>query len=356
MKNYGFTPPIRSLFGGDGLGGGFELELIKLLRQKERFPNFTLKGSTLWTLDSITEYKAQVLQDRIAGTGLRAGGNFKYENRGEEHFYGIGPNTSLGDGTSYRIERTTLESLLGYAFWATWDIQGKFAYQNVNITNGEDGGRGIIDKIFVESGRQAVPGLSGDELLTLGFDLNHDNRDSQDMPTTGGYERFHFSWNKGIESSSGFFKYRGEAAHFFKLLSERRVFALRGVVEHNDEFGDREVPFFSMARLGGYGAGLRYGDVHRGYKRDRFYDESLLLFNAEYRWAAWEYRDWRMDPVLFCDLGQVFGEWSDFQFEDFRVSYGLGFRVSFEKEVVFTVDIARSNEGTEFYVKTRTPF
>lgn len=356
MKNRGVTPHIRSLAGADSFGGGLNLEVIQLSGLKQSLPNLTVKGSNLWTLDHITDHHLKILQEDIGGMGFLAGGDVRYENRGEEHFYGIGPNTSRGDGTSYRMERTTLDVLGGRKFLTTWNVKGKFAFENVNITNGEDGGRGIIDEIFVRTGRQRIPALGGDEILSWGFDLEHDNRDSRDLPLEGGYQRAHFSYSKGLESSSGYFKYRLEAAHFFKLFSERRALGLRWLAEHNDEVGGRDVPFFGMARLGGYGTYPRLGDTHRGFTRDRFYDESLLLFNLEYRWTVWEYRDWKMDSVFFWDEGQVFEEWSHLQIEDFSPSYGLGFRISMEGEIVLTLEIARSSEGTQFYVKTRTPF
>jgi len=354
LKNRGVTPKVRLLT--DDFGGGLEIEFIQLTGLKERFPNSTFRTSGFWTADHITDYKVELKQEKIAGTGFFSAGNFRYENRGEEHFYGIGPNTSLGDGTSYRMERTTLALPVGYEFSDSLKAEGKVSYQNVNITNGEDGGRGIIDEIFVATGRQPIPGLGGDEILSWGLDLEHDTRDSDELPLRGGYERAHFSYNKGMDSSTGFFKYRGEAAHFFRLFSDRRVLAVRGLVEHNDEAGDREVPFFQMARLGGFGTYPRLGDLHRGFRRDRFYDESLILLNIEYRWTVWEYREWRGDAILFWDEGQVFGEWTDFQFKDFEPSYGVGLRISLEGEVLLSIETAKSHEGTQFYVKTRAPF
>lgn len=356
MKNHGLKPQIRSL-GFSNFGGGFDVEFVQLARLKDRLPNLSVKGSTLWTFDSITQYETKILEEQIAGTGFKTGGLFRYETRGEEHFYGIGPNTSLGDGTSYRIERTTLEAMLGAStFLNVWDAQAKFGYQNSNITNGKDKRRGIIDEIFVASGRQRIPGLGGDEILTWALDLSHDNRDNKDVPTLGGYERLHFSFNKGIESSSGFFNYRAEAAHFFKLFSERRIFALRGVVEENDKVSGRDVPFFLMSRLGGYGAFPEIGDAQRGFRDSRFYDNNLLLFNVEYRWTVWEYKDWKMDTILFWDFGQVFGKWSRFQFDDFQSSVGPGLRVSYGKKVLLALEAARSHEGTELYATTTAPF
>ncbi len=357
MKDRGFTPQfMKGASLQDGFGGGFDLELIQLAGFRRRLPGFSVKYSNFWTMDEISQYEVEVTQ-KIADTGLSFGGGASYEKRGDEHFYGIGPNTSLGDGTSYQSERTTLQTHADYAFLNTWDVKGMFSFRNVNVTNDSDGGRGVIDEIFVQTGRQQIPGLAGDEILSGVIELKHDNRDKPDMPTEGGYERLHFSYNKGAENSSGYFKYRGEAAHFFKLASPYRILALHSVVEHNDEIGDRSVPFFDMARLGGYGPTRpRFGELQRGYRRDRFYDDSLLVFNAEYRWMALEYRDFRMDPALFCDVGQVFGEWSRFQFDDFRVAYGLAFRVSLQKSIIFTFEIAKSSEGFEFYATTHAPF
>ena len=356
MKNHGFTPKLYSLYGSDGLCGGFEIEFVKLANLKDQFPHTTVEGSALWTVGQISDYQVKFLQSQIAGRGIQLGGNFRYEDRREEDFYGIGPNTSLGDGTSYRMERTTLEAMSGFQFLNTWLARGKFIYQNVNIGDGDDGKMGIIDDIFVQKRGQSIPGLQGDQMVRWAWEIEHDNRDNEDLPTVGGYQRFHFSFNKGMANDAGFFRYRAEAAQFFKVFSEKRIFGIRGVMEHNDEIGGRSVPFFDRVRLGGIGVYPRVGDVHRGYRRDRFYDESLLLFNAEYRWPILEYREIRAEPVIFCVMGQVFGEWSRFQTKDFSFSYGLGFRISAEKKVVTEIDLARSNEGTQFYVKTRAPF
>lgn len=357
MKDFGITPRVhKGSSVRDGVGGGLNLEFVKFLHLKEHFPDLSVEASGLWTVDPVVAYEFKVRQDRILESGFFTGGNFKYENRGDEHFYGMGPHTSLGDGTSYKLERTTLDGFLGYEFLNTWNVKQTFGYRNVNISNGRKGGRGVIDSIFAATGRQDIPGLAGDRILSWDMDLEHDNRDSKDAPTEGGYERLHFGVNKGTENNTGYLKYRAEAGHFFKLFSDRRVFSVRGLAEQNNGFGDRNVPFFEMARLGGYGTYPRFGEAHRGYMRDRFYDQDLILFNMEYRWVVWEYRSWTMDSVLFSDIGQVFDRWRDFSFGDFRVSYGMGFRLNFEKTQLIGFEIARANEGIELYVTTKAPF
>lgn len=359
IKNHGLYPRAKGLAGINGLGGGLYIDFVKLAGFQEELPDLTLKGGAFWSTEHIQDYEVKILQEKILGTEFKAGGIFRYERRGEEHFYGVGPNTSLGDGTSYEIERTSLEAIVGYDVTETVRAEGRFAYHNVNISRGEDNGRGVVEQfigIRELGGRRGIPGLQEDEILRWILELEHDNRDIKDAPTKGGYQRFHFSFNKGVEGNTGYFKYRGEAAHFFRLFSDRRILGVRKVIEHNDEVGGRRVPFYDMARLGGNGIYPRLGDVHRGFKRDRFYDESLILFNMEYRWTVWEYRDWRMDSLLLWDEGQVFGEWSDFQFKDFATSYGLGFRVIYGDKSILNIEMARSSEGMEFYVNTKAPF
>ena len=111
-----------------------------------------------------------------------------------------------------------------------------------------------------------------------------------------------------------------------------------------------------MAKLGGYGVFPRLSHTLRGYDNNRFFGESAALFNAEYRYRIWEYRDWKTDAVLFWDEGQVFRDLSNFQLKDFRESYGLGFRISLLEHAVICVEVAHGSEGTNFYLKSGAPF
>ena len=86
----------------------------------------------------------------------------------------------------------------------------------------------------------------------------------------------------------------------------------------------------------------RYGLYPRGTIDMRYgrYLRALLLANLEYRWTVYNYRDWRMDAVVFWDEGQVFGEWSELQWDDFRSSVGFGVRISLADDPVHEVTAA----------------
>ncbi|MCM8775172.1 MAG: outer membrane protein assembly factor [Candidatus Omnitrophica bacterium] len=346
--------PSGTIVSLGGLGGGLEVDFVRLTRLREHYPDLTTRGWYQWTNDVNMEVGSELGLQRIGETGFRTIGNFKYSNRPEEHFYGIGPDTSAGEGTSYRMESTDLETLFGYNWGPSLSADAKFGYHNVNITNGEDGGRGIIDTVFRP---QTISGLAGDELIDLKLELQRDTRNRSENSTKGGLAKFVWSYYEGVDNSKArYFKYEAEMSRFLRLGADRRVLAFRLYGEHNDEIGDRYVPFHQMAKLGGYGAYPRLSRTLRGFDFNRFFDESSALMNLEYRYTIWEYRDFKLDSIVFWDEGQVFGEFSDFQFKDFRESYGLGFRVSLANVVLLTAVVAHGDEGTNLYVKTGAPF
>ena len=353
IENQGITPKVNLISWGN-LGGGADIDFVRLLRQKEHHPDLITKGWINWTHNVNFEVGSRVGMERIGGTRLATSGLFKYENRPEEHFYGLGPNTSAGDGTSYRMEATTLEPMIGFNFTPTHSADVKFGYRHINITNGEDGGRGIIDTTFPAD---SIPGLDGDDLLTLGAGYTHDTRNRKENSTTGSYARLGFSFNEGVGNSDArYFKYEIEGSRFLRLRSDRRVLALHVYAEHNAETKGHEVPFHQMAKLGGYGAYPRLSETLRGFDSNRFFGESATLFNIEYRYTIWEYRDFKVDSVIFFDEGQVFRDFDEFQFKDFRESYGLGFRLSLANHILLSIELAHGDEGTQFYAKTGAPF
>lgn len=332
---------------------GADVDLIRLARLKENFPDLTAKTWLQWTKDTIFETGAKGGMERIANTGFYTHGVVNYSSRPEEHFYGMGPDTSAGDGTSFKMEETKVQAIAGYSPNPIYGADIDFAYKNVNITNGEDGGRGIIDEIFPGG----VPGLDGDVLISTGVELKHDTRNRQENSTQGGQERFALHFNEGVGNSEArYFKYVLEASRFFSVGSPRRVLAFHFYGEHNDELGDKVVPFHQMARLGGFGSYPYLSQTLRGYDFNRFFGESSLVGNLEYRYTIWEYRDAKLDAVFFFDQGQTFNEFSEFQWQDFRPGYGGGFRGSIVNHVVLSVEIAHSDEGTSFYAKSSAPF
>jgi hypothetical protein len=349
ILDYGITPYI-------GLRRyGAEIDFIRLSRQKVRFPDLTLKG---WYdhYEGNTFAGGRIGMERILDTPFRTFTSIQYSDRPEEHFYGIGPDTSKGEGTSYNMEQTILDVTAGYSKDPSLSVDTKFFYKNTNITNGEDGGRGIIDTTFPDT-QYFIPGLKGDEVLGGAIDFVRDTRNHQSSSTRGMLLRGGYSYNEGLGSSDArYLKLVLELSKYLQLGSERRVLVTHFYFEDNHALSGHQVPFWDMARLGGYGNHPSLSRTLRGYDDNRYYDRSAALLNVEYRYTVYEYRDFKMDTVLFWDSGQVFRKLSRMQFQDFKNSFGGGFRFSLLNHVIFSVEAAHGNEGTSLYVKNRAPF
>ena len=349
----GVTPSLN-LLSPTNLGGGLNVDFIKLTRQKSDLPDWTARSWFNWNQNVIFETGSEVGIERIGDTGFRSFALFQYENRPEEHFYGIGRYTSAGNGTSYKMEATAVEGRIGYSINPKFAADLIFNYKNINITDGKDGGRGIIDTTFAPG---SIPGLAGDQLLTYKLQMDHDTRNRDESSTRGGRERIALSYVEGVnDSDAGYFKYEAELSRYFRLWSDRRVFVFHFYGEENSNVSNHGVPFHQMAKLGGYGEYPRLSRPLRGYDFNRFLDNGAALFNLEYRYTVWEHKDLKLDTVGFLDFGQVFSGFRDFKFSGFKESYGIGTRASVAGNVVFAIEIAHGNEGTDVYVKSSSPF
>lgn len=333
---------------------GAELNLLTILRQKEQFPDFFATTTILHSPTVFFQVGSEIGAQKIAGTGFHAKGIFNYDRQEKEPFYGIGPDTSLGDSTSFRMETTQVGVSAGYEFSRAIDLIAGFDYKNVNILNRAHDGKGDIRTIFAG---QNIPGISGDDVLDYSLALQRDTRDSKDDATQGSYQKLLFQFTDGVNHSSvRYFKYQLDMAKYFRLASPRRILVARLFAEHNDEVDRGTIPFYNMVKLGGAGTNARDSEALRSFVYNRFYGKSALLLSLEYRYTVLEYKEFKMKTALFSDTGQVFGEIHQFQFKDFRESYGVGFYISYSKNTLLNVSVAHGNEGTRFYFKNKLAF
>ncbi len=349
---------VKPLFGFTDLSMlpfyGAEFNLLTLARQKEKFPDFFATATILQCPSVFFAAGSEIGAQQIGGTGFHAKGLVNYSRDEKEPFYGLGPDTSRGDSTSYRMETTKVGMAAGYEVSPTIDITGGFDYRNVNIFNRAHDGKGDILHIFQG---QNIPGVNGNNLLDYSLTFSRDTRDSKDDATQGSYQKFLFQFTDNPAGATArYFKYQLDMAKYLQLWSPRRILIARLFAEHNAEVDHGAIPFYDMAKLGGAGANLRDSETMRGYVYNRFYGESALLINLEYRYTVMEYKEFKLKTALFNDLGQTFGEIHEFQIKDFRESYGAGFYLSYARNTVVNFSVAHSNEGTQFYIKNKLAF
>ena len=353
LKNHGITPSV-GYGGGLGFQAGLKLDIPRLTDLKTTYPDFIFDTWVNYGSNVYFQAGTEIGVEKIAGTDFFVSGVAQYERRFEEDFYGVGPDTSLGDGISYKMETTTLDGKVGYEFSPNLKSVFHVKYRNINIGDGEDDQKGQRSYF----GPAKLNGISGDRILTLAGELKHDTRDFKDAPTKGGYQQAYMAYNEGLgDSNARYLTYRVDAAHYLKVGSPRRIFALRGLFEQNDEVNGGYVPFYDASRLGGYSsAEPQQSETLRSYTTNSFYGNALLLFNLEYRYAIWEYKELQLDAVPFFDIGQVFEDWSSFQFRDFNESYGLELRLYVARVSLLHVSLAHGDEGTNFFVRTKKAF
>ena len=224
----------------------------------------------------------------------------------------------------------------------------------MNIFNRAHDGKGDIRTIF--SG-QNIPGIGGEDLLNYSLTLGRDTRDSKDDATCGSYQKFLFQFTDGVNGSPArFFKYQIDMAKYFRLASPRRVLVARLFAEHNEKIDHGNIPFYEMAKLGGAGTNVRDSEALRSFVYNRFYGESALLLNLEYRYTVMEYKEFKVKTAIFSDTGEVFGKIHQFRLKDLRESYGIGLYISYARNTLLNFSVAHGNEGTYFYIKNKLAF
>jgi hypothetical protein len=353
MVEKGFTP----LFGGSETTlipfYGAEFNLMALARQKEKYPDFIATTTILHGPTSFFLVGSEIGAQRIWGGG-HASGFFQYDIREKEPFYGIGPKTSRGDGTSFKMETTLLGAVAGFSFSPTMDLSGVFSYKHVNITNRAHDGKGDIRTIFAG---ENIPGLYGEDLLSYEVIFNRDTRDSQDQASKGSYQNLSFKYTDSPGSSGArYFTYLVDMAKYFQIASPRRVLVPRFFMEYNQQIDGGTVPFFEMAKLGSSGTFPTRSQTARAFVYNRFYAEGAILLNLEYRYTVMQYKDFKLNTALFVDEGQVFSDFGKIAMKYFKTSYGAGFYLSYAKTTLLALSVAHGNEGTQFYIDNKIAF
>ena len=179
-----------------------------------------------------------------------------------------------------------------------------------------------------------TPGVGETEVTAGSLRLRYDSRNSQIHPRKGvkidlqgeaGFPVFTPKWN--------FNKLHLECSTYTQLFSKNHILALRYWMQHIT--GD--APYFEMSLLGG-------GWTLRGYKADRFVDNTMALVSMEYRFPIIR----KLGGVLFIDSGRVWPSLNDFSLTGWHQNVGVGLRY-YLVNFVARFDLGYSTEGTRIF-------
>ena len=267
---------------------------------------------------------------------------FRYRYLPQEDFYGLGPEASLEDRTTYLQEETRAYLRTGLQFTKNfvWIVEG--GYQWNSLGPGTSSSYPTTDAVFDDTD---APGLaSPPDYVRFSTQLFFDFRDEPGNPHKGWMlaligERF----LDRSEDAFSFDRIGFDARGFLPLGSPQRILALRAALlgDHAEEEG--RVPFFMQESLGG-------SHTLRGFDSFRFRGERIEIYQIEYRWEPTTF--WEL--AVFTDAGSAAREGS--AFEGLEWDYGFGMRFKTYRDVVLRFEIAFSNETTRYYIRGSTSF
>ena len=262
-------------------------------------------------------------------------------------FFGLGEATSESAQTNY----TAREGRVGWRFGVHMNevtqISVSQRFRQVSLQ------QGATDLPFTGNEFPTVSGVQGETLIFGNrATFHYDTRNSLISPTDGMAVTAYAEVNQNIHNSAHpvYSRYEFEAKKLFPSESKRAILIVRADLQAT--IGD-QVPFFEQSSLGGQ-------NNLRGYGVDRFIDKNLVALSIEERIhllrtkIAGATADFELAP--FLDTGQVFNNYKDVTFDNYRMTPGIGFRGLVRPNVVGRVDYGYSREGGAVFAGLDFPY
>ena len=276
---------------------------------------------------------------------LNFGGSF-FKNA-TSRFFGLGQTTVEADETNYTAREARANWRFGvYANEVTQIAVGQRVRQ-VSLQ------RGATDLPFTGDRYPTVDGVQG-ETIIIGHRATfyYDTRNNLISPTDGMAVTAYAEVNQNLRNSDFpvYSRYELEVKKLFPSESKRAILIVRADLQAT--LGS-QVPFFEQSSLGGQ-------NNLRGYGVDRYIDKHLIAASVEERIhlvrakIAGVAADFEM--ATFLDTGQVFNDFKDVSFKDYRMTPGIGFRGIVRPNVVGRIDYGYSKEGGAIFAGLDFPY
>ena len=352
VRDAGFTPEIGTLGNGSGLAAGLTWRKESFGGSPigiETFAGYSYHGYELYDLrvglirdrkvrttlqppDAHIASHFDAFKERVPGLGLY--GHAQYRHSPQHRYWGLGPDTTEDQGTSFLMRGAAYEMVAEYQRSNFFGVAARGGIIDIEVGPGGDTDRPATQAVFDDA---TAPGLRRQPAYAhLAGAMTLDTRDAAGYPRKGGMlgflaSRFH-AIDVGPENLS-FFRTAVDGRYFLPATS-RSVVALRALASRDFPDSGGRVPFYLQQTLGG-------GDVLRGFDRGRFRGTSLVTVSAEYRFDVHKF----IELAAFGDAGQVARSFTDLAPGRFETSWGFGVRAKNKGNVLFRTDIAFSREG-----------
>jgi len=184
---------------------------------------------------------------------------------------------------------------------------------------------------------ETITGQNGGFLSGAGLVLNYDNRNNIFFPTKGNFvELVGFLNGSYLGSDFNFSKFTLDASKYIGFKNQ--VLALNFYTE----FTGGNAPFNQLSLLGG-------NKKMRGYFEGRLRDNHQIALQTEYRFPIYKKR---FRGVVFGGVGQVANQFSEFNIDNLKYTYGAGLRILInEKERIhIRLDAGFGKETSGYYI------
>ena len=262
-------------------------------------------------------------------------------------FFDLGQTTPEGNETNYTAREARVNWRFGvYANEVTQIAVGQ-RFRDVRLQKGATDLPVTVDRF------PTVDGVQGESLI-LGHRATfyYDTRNNLVSPTDGMAVTAYAEANQNLNNGDHpvYSRYAIEAKKLFPSESKRAILIVRADLQATI---GTQVPFFEQSSLGGQ-------NNLRGFGVDRFIDKHLVALSIEERIhlvrtkIAGVTADFEMAP--FLDTGQVFSNFKDVNFKDYRMTPGIGFRGMVKPNVVGRIDYGYSREGGAVFAGLDFPY
>jgi len=242
----------------------------------------------------------------------------------KSNYFGIGNNSPNND-FQFPREYFKIDQIISHTFFPVVIGEAGFLLVHHTAYNFDESWNTI---------QSETPGVEENLSVVLSGSLRLDTRDSQIHPTAG--ERVflkagfsHPGWGSDWNNSL----YRLESSLYRRLFNSPHILAIRLWLQQING----TAPYQELSKIGD-------SWTVRGYKADRFLDQSMLLSSLEYRFPLYR----ALGGVAFLDAGRVTPQLKDLDFEGLHSDWGWGLRY-YLTNFVARFDMGFSTEGVRVF-------
>ncbi len=290
-------------------------------------------GAGTLSARAVASFRTSYLVDLTLTHPLEASGRLTGEatvgrlNEAQLRYSGLGPRPVLDESELFSLGATLVDGGVALRVTPRTTVRAGIGVYAPDVDVEADDDDPTLLDFFTEL---TAPGLFEQPTFVVSrAGLLVDRRDAVNARSGGLYALDLRRFDDRDRGTSSFTAARAEVQHFVPFWNRTRVLALRVVAEQLHADAGAGVPFYLRPTIGG-------SRTLRGFERQRFRDNGILLMQAEYRYEVNTF----VMGAIFADAGQAAPSLRRMRGRDLRTDYGVGLRLGYTTGVALRTDLA----------------